>query len=219
MSGFEELGFSVSFGKVRGARVGCHPCPPCQVANGDTENSLAFMYRPAWRIIHTGGLSTASPRRARSISGSEEEPCFVFEGERLTKVRDKEEEEIRIERSRRRRRKRGGSVAPLFLASRSVDDPPDRFERPWLRIPTTTEVAQDPVVPICMPVELTALGERARELDSRASRMCDGIDASIKYQENTHLRRRCRGGCRRRDGLRAGAAPPRRARRGALLQC
>lgn len=36
------------------------------------------MYRPAWRIIQTGGLSTASPRSARSMSGSEEEPCFVF---------------------------------------------------------------------------------------------------------------------------------------------
>ena len=112
MSGFEELGFSVAYGKVRGVRVGYHPSPLCQVANGDTENSLAFMYRPAWRIIHTGGLSTASPRRARSISGSEEEPCFVFEGERLTKVRDKEE--IRIERSRRRRRKRGGERRRFF---------------------------------------------------------------------------------------------------------
>lgn len=37
---------------------------------GQLPSPRTFMYRPAWRIIHTGGRSTASPRMARSMSGS-----------------------------------------------------------------------------------------------------------------------------------------------------
>ena len=61
------------------------------------QTKFTFMYRPACRIIHTGGLSTASPRRARSISGSEEEPCFCFregrgrEGKKDRGDKDREE--------------------------------------------------------------------------------------------------------------------------------
>jgi hypothetical protein len=59
----------------------------------ERSNIFTFMYLPAWRIIQTGGLSTFSPRRARSISGSEEEPWGVCV--EVEEVEEEVEEEIR----------------------------------------------------------------------------------------------------------------------------
>ena len=60
---------------VAEARVECRFDFLINVFKKQKIKILTFMYLPAWRIIQTGGLSTASPRRARSMSGSEEEPC------------------------------------------------------------------------------------------------------------------------------------------------
>lgn len=51
------------------------PCSTFAPGSGSTlpqhiRGGRAFMYRPACRIIHTGGRSTGSPRSARSSSGS-----------------------------------------------------------------------------------------------------------------------------------------------------
>lgn len=42
------------------------------------RSRYTFMCRPAWRIIHTGGRSTVSPRAARSSSGSPPSAILMF---------------------------------------------------------------------------------------------------------------------------------------------
>ena len=64
------------------ANFGCHcdiraPNGYPAVANEGVRlpGGHTFMQRPACRIIHTGGRSTASPRSARSSSGSASPAC------------------------------------------------------------------------------------------------------------------------------------------------
>lgn len=94
-----------------------------------------FMYRPAWRIIHTGGRSTASPRSARSMSGSSLLPCRSASGCRAQGTRhtprwEAVPEGVAREASTDQRQREASTLLQRGSSRRRVQAPPPAARSP-----------------------------------------------------------------------------------------